>query len=197
MSEALVFNTTVTAEGISPQHVTVNANAATQVKVLAEKSTPPEVIVEEPTPGANPQTGAIPYNVYALLSLLTLGAGMVVLKKRKEEQLKQIEIKILREDNKKVKSELHKAKVIFKKSSTKTNKNNLDRKKRVRNRTSKRIETKINEKTILKTKIEELETELFELKSTHCGLNKKQYKTQSKKIEKEILLVTDVNKNWM
>ena len=102
-------------------------------------------------------------------------------KKKLKLKNKQFEIKVLRENNKKAKAEQYKDKRTFKNNSTKTNKNNLDRKIRVQNRTSKRIENKINEKNILKTKIEELETEFFELKSTHCGLSKKEHKEQSKK----------------
>jgi hypothetical protein len=94
---------------------------------------------------------------------------------------KQTEIKELRDNEKNINTELRKAKNIYKKNPTNTNKNNLERKYRVKKRVVGRLKNKIKEKIILKTKIDELETQLFELKAIHCGLSKKQYKEQSKK----------------
>ena len=105
-----------------------------------------------------------------------------ILKKDIKFSDKQAEIKALRETQKNINSELYKAKQAYTKKATKTNKNNFDRKTRVKKRISKQLKNSIDAKIILKTKIDELETELFELNSTHCGLSKKQHKEQSKKV---------------
>ncbi|MCK5812418.1 MAG: DUF11 domain-containing protein, partial [Clostridiales bacterium] len=75
-----IFNTQVFVEGISPQLVTVNDDDTTLVEVYEEEIIPPE-----PTPGPNPETGAIPLGVMGLTSLLSLGLGFTLFKKRRED----------------------------------------------------------------------------------------------------------------
>ncbi len=82
MNELLTFTTFVNAEGISPQYVTVLDDSNTLVDVYEEE----EEIPEEDIPEANPETGVIPFDLYGILSLLTLGAGVILIKKRKENE---------------------------------------------------------------------------------------------------------------
>ena len=102
-------------------------------------------------------------------------------KKKIKLSNKQDEINEFREKGKNNKNDLHKAKQAYKNKPTKTNKDLVDRKERAKIRIQTQIQKRINEKTLLKIKTEELQTELFELKSTHCGLSNKEYKEQYKK----------------
>ena len=70
---------------------------------------------------------------------------------------------------------------MYETKPTKTKHKDLERKIRVKNRITEKLKNTIKDRTKLKIKIDSLETELFELNSTYCGLNKKQYKDQSKK----------------
>jgi len=81
MDQLATFNTQVIAEGISPQFVTVNDNSATLVNVYKEE----EEVPDEPTPGDNPQTGGLPFDLMVVISLFSLGAGYTLFKKRKED----------------------------------------------------------------------------------------------------------------
>ena len=85
MSEVLEFTTAVNAEGISPQSVVVVDNSATLVSVYEEEEEEEEIIEEE-IPEANPVTGAIPFTLYGMLSLITLGAAVVLINRKREEK---------------------------------------------------------------------------------------------------------------
>jgi hypothetical protein len=84
MDDLITFNTDVVASGISPQLVTVLDDADTLVNVYEEEEEE-EDVPEEPTPGANPETGAIPLGLLGIASLLSLGAGVTLFTKRKED----------------------------------------------------------------------------------------------------------------
>ncbi|MBN2851341.1 MAG: DUF11 domain-containing protein [Clostridia bacterium] len=77
------FTTSVTAQGISPQFVTVIDNSQTAVGVY-EDQVEEEIIPEIPTPGANPQTGALPADLMGVTSLIALGTGLVLFKKKRK-----------------------------------------------------------------------------------------------------------------
>jgi len=77
MDEAGEFTFTVVAEGTSPQVVAVSDTDITSVEVFI---VPPI----EPPP-LNPPTGAIPFNALTVSGLMTLGAGILALIRRKKE----------------------------------------------------------------------------------------------------------------
>ena len=80
------FDYTVVAQGTSPQVVSVSDDDITTVVVFEEEI--PENPPEEPIPGdtvENPQTGALPAGAMTVSGLLTLGAGIFALIKRKKE----------------------------------------------------------------------------------------------------------------
>jgi LPXTG-motif cell wall-anchored protein len=87
------FNYTVTATGTAPSVSSVSDTDVTSVGVFEEEipENPPEEPVvppEEPVPGdtvENPSTGAIPFNALTVSGLMTLGAGIFALIKRKKE----------------------------------------------------------------------------------------------------------------
>lgn len=83
MDELGLFNTGVDTLGISPQLVTVIDDDDTLVNVYEEEDIPPE-----PTPGPNPETGALPLGALGLISMMSLGAGFSLLKKREEDEEK-------------------------------------------------------------------------------------------------------------
>ena len=74
MDESGEFTFTVVAVGTSPQVVSVSDEDDTLVVVI-----PPE------EPPLNPPTGAIPFNALTVSGLMTLGAGILALIKRKKE----------------------------------------------------------------------------------------------------------------
>ncbi len=80
------FTFTVVAQGTSPQIVAVSDTDVTTVGVFEEEI--PENPPEEPIPGdtvENPQTGALPAGAMTVSGIITLGAGIFALIKRKKE----------------------------------------------------------------------------------------------------------------
>ncbi len=108
-----------------------------------------------------------------------------IIEKIKKEKAKyfseQTQITKLRKKQKNIDTELFKAKQMYETKPTKTKHENLERKTRVKNRIAEQLKNTLKNKTELNIKIDSLETELFELNSTYCGLDKKQYQNQSKK----------------
>ncbi len=96
--------------------------------------------------------------------------------KRKLEEIKELRLK------KKInKTNLFNCQQSLDKKFNKTNKKNLERKESIKINITKRLNREIAEKKSLEITISELETIYFDLKTSHCGLNQKQYKEQFKK----------------
>jgi LPXTG-motif cell wall-anchored protein len=93
LTEVGDFTYTVTATGTAPSVSAVSDTDVTSVGVFEENipENPPEEPVvppEEPVPGdtvENPQTGAVPFNAFTVSGLMTFGAGIFALIKRKKE----------------------------------------------------------------------------------------------------------------
>lgn len=87
MNDVGIYDFTVTADGTSPQGRTVSDTSSTTVRVNEilippvdpQPGNPPEQPVE------NPETGTIPFDLYSVTGLITLGAGIFALIKREKE----------------------------------------------------------------------------------------------------------------
>ena len=87
MNDVGIYDFTVTADGTSPQGRTVSDTSSTTVRVDEilmppvdpQPGNPPEQPVE------NPETGTIPFDLYSVTGLITLGAGIFALIKREKE----------------------------------------------------------------------------------------------------------------